>query len=222
MDRPPEPVDRDHRLSGSEGRGSVIAPLFEDLAVKKAGFRGNWLRLEAGPILATTTSYLNIDELARHAPAPHDVVGMLSSPANVMCGLAREGARRRHFPSRCWRRNKVGNAGSAGPTMVGPSRTASSATRMLGKRCPALVLQLWKRAPRPGRSTRCCSSSAFPWGPVPGCPTSRSWTWLGARKRVRTLTGARISSKHILDQDLRAGPFWPERPRRLILNTTRT
>jgi 3-hydroxyacyl-CoA dehydrogenase len=63
----------------------VIEAVFEDMAVKKEVFA----RLEAvckpGAILASNTSYLNVDEIAAATKRPHDVMGMhFFSPANVM------------------------------------------------------------------------------------------------------------------------------------------
>jgi 3-hydroxyacyl-CoA dehydrogenase len=63
----------------------VIEAVFEDMAVKREVFG----RLDAvcrpGAILATNTSRLDIDEIARSTSRPRDVVGLhYFSPANVM------------------------------------------------------------------------------------------------------------------------------------------
>ena len=63
----------------------VIEAVFEDMDIKKDVFR----RLDAicrpGAILASNTSYLNIDEIASVTRRPEDVIGLhFFSPANVM------------------------------------------------------------------------------------------------------------------------------------------
>lgn len=63
----------------------VIEAVYEDMAVKKDVFE----RLDAiarpGAILATNTSYLDVDEIAGATRRPQDVVGLhFFSPANVM------------------------------------------------------------------------------------------------------------------------------------------
>ena len=63
----------------------IIEAVFEDMAVKKEVFG----RLEAvakpGAILATNTSYLDVNEIAASTSRPQDVLGMhFFSPANVM------------------------------------------------------------------------------------------------------------------------------------------
>lgn len=63
----------------------VIEAVFEEMDIKKNVF----LQLDAvckpGAILATNTSYLNIDEIANATKRPADVMGMhFFSPANVM------------------------------------------------------------------------------------------------------------------------------------------
>lgn len=63
----------------------VIEAAFEDLAVKKDIFRR--LSAEAAPqsILATNTSYLDIDDIAAETNRPQNVVGLhFFSPANIM------------------------------------------------------------------------------------------------------------------------------------------
>lgn len=63
----------------------IVEAVFEDMAVKKEVFG----RLDAvarpGAILATNTSYLDVDEIAASTSRPQDVLGMhFFSPANVM------------------------------------------------------------------------------------------------------------------------------------------
>ena len=63
----------------------VIEAVFEDLAVKQAVFKkiDNFAR--AGAVLATNTSYLDVDAIAQATSRPQDVLGLhFFSPANVM------------------------------------------------------------------------------------------------------------------------------------------
>jgi len=63
----------------------VIEAVFEDMAVKKQVFEKLDSVMEAGAILATNTSTLDIDEIAAVTKAPEDVIGLhFFSPANVM------------------------------------------------------------------------------------------------------------------------------------------
>jgi 3-hydroxyacyl-CoA dehydrogenase len=63
----------------------IIEAVFENMDVKKEVF-GKLDRIaRAGAILASNTSYLNIDEIAASTSRPQDVVGLhFFSPANVM------------------------------------------------------------------------------------------------------------------------------------------
>ncbi|MEQ8514575.1 MAG: 3-hydroxyacyl-CoA dehydrogenase NAD-binding domain-containing protein, partial [Chromatocurvus sp.] len=63
----------------------VIEAVFEDLAVKQAVFRQLDATCRAGCILATNTSYLDINAIADATGRPADVIGAhFFSPANVM------------------------------------------------------------------------------------------------------------------------------------------
>ncbi|MDB5396407.1 MAG: hypothetical protein JWM91_3913 [Rhodospirillales bacterium] len=63
----------------------VIEAVFEDMAVKKQVFAKLGKVTKPGSILATNTSYLDIDALAEASGRPTDVVGMhFFNPANVM------------------------------------------------------------------------------------------------------------------------------------------
>ena len=63
----------------------VIEAVFEDMAVKKDVFAKLDAVCKPGAILASNTSYLNIDEIATSTKRPQDVMGMhFFSPANVM------------------------------------------------------------------------------------------------------------------------------------------
>ena len=63
----------------------VIEAVFEDMAIKKEVFTKLDAVCKPGAILASNTSYLNIDEIAAITKRPQDVMGMhFFSPANVM------------------------------------------------------------------------------------------------------------------------------------------
>jgi len=63
----------------------VIEAVFEDMAVKHAVFAELDRVCKSGAVLATNTSYLDIDEIAAAISRPQDVVGLhFFSPANIM------------------------------------------------------------------------------------------------------------------------------------------
>ena len=63
----------------------VIEAVFEDLEVKKAVFKELDRVCKPGAVLATNTSYLDIDAIAAATQRPQDVVGLhFFSPANIM------------------------------------------------------------------------------------------------------------------------------------------
>ena len=67
------------------GTDLVIEAVFEDLEVKKAVFAELDRVCKPGAVLATNTSYLDIDALAASISRPADVVGLhFFSPANIM------------------------------------------------------------------------------------------------------------------------------------------
>ncbi|WP_026436601.1 3-hydroxyacyl-CoA dehydrogenase NAD-binding domain-containing protein [Acidovorax sp. JHL-9] len=63
----------------------VIEAVFEDLEVKKAVFQALDRVCKPGAVLATNTSYLDIDAIAAATRRPQDVIGLhFFSPANIM------------------------------------------------------------------------------------------------------------------------------------------
>ncbi|TPJ60087.1 3-hydroxyacyl-CoA dehydrogenase NAD-binding domain-containing protein [Mesorhizobium sp. B2-7-1] len=63
----------------------IIEAVFEDMAVKKEVFGRLDAIARSGAILATNTSYLDVNEIAASTSRPQDVLGMhFFSPANVM------------------------------------------------------------------------------------------------------------------------------------------
>ena len=79
------------RFSGStsydalDGADLVIEAVFEDMAVKQAVFAELNRVCKPGAVLATNTSYLDIDAIATDTSRPQDVIGLhFFSPANIM------------------------------------------------------------------------------------------------------------------------------------------
>lgn len=63
----------------------VIEAVFEDIDVKKAVFKELDRVCKPGAVLATNTSYLDIDAIAASTSRPQDVIGLhFFSPANIM------------------------------------------------------------------------------------------------------------------------------------------
>lgn len=63
----------------------VIEAVFEDLAVKQQVFRRIDALARPGAVLASNTSYLDLDAIAQATARPQDVIGLhFFSPANVM------------------------------------------------------------------------------------------------------------------------------------------
>jgi 3-hydroxyacyl-CoA dehydrogenase len=72
-------------LSALADADLVIEAVFEDMAVKQSLFRNLDRTLKPGAIMASNTSYLDLDALARETARPADVVGLhFFAPANVM------------------------------------------------------------------------------------------------------------------------------------------
>ncbi len=72
-------------MSDLAGVDLAIEAVIEDRAIKEEVFAQLDAVLKSGAILATNTSYLDIDELASSISRPQDVVGLhFFSPANIM------------------------------------------------------------------------------------------------------------------------------------------
>jgi 3-hydroxyacyl-CoA dehydrogenase len=79
-------------LEHVKGADLIIEAVFETMAVKKEVFTALDTYATHGAVLASNTSYLNIDEIAKVTRRPQDVLGMhFFSPANVMklCEIVR-------------------------------------------------------------------------------------------------------------------------------------
>jgi 3-hydroxyacyl-CoA dehydrogenase len=89
--KPEETEARMSRLTGTLDFNAladcdlIIEAVFERMDIKKDIFRRLDAVAKPGAILASNTSYLNIDEMAAETKRPQDVIGMhFFSPANVM------------------------------------------------------------------------------------------------------------------------------------------
>ncbi len=72
-------------LDAAADADMVIEAVFEDMALKKQIFTDLDRIAKLGAVLATNTSTLDVDEIARATSRPGDVIGMhFFSPANVM------------------------------------------------------------------------------------------------------------------------------------------
>lgn len=72
-------------LEAAANADLVIEAVFEDMALKKQIFGALDRIAKPGAILATNTSYLDVDEIAAATSRPQDVVGLhFFSPANIM------------------------------------------------------------------------------------------------------------------------------------------
>ena len=72
-------------LEGARDADIVVEAVFEEMSVKKDVFARLDNLAKPGAVLATNTSYLDIDEIAAATSRPGDVLGMhFFSPANVM------------------------------------------------------------------------------------------------------------------------------------------
>jgi 3-hydroxyacyl-CoA dehydrogenase len=72
-------------LGDAAGADLVVEAVFEDMAVKREVFRRLDGIARPGALIATNTSYLDVDEIASATSRPEDVLGLhFFSPANVM------------------------------------------------------------------------------------------------------------------------------------------
>ncbi|MGA7329811.1 MAG: 3-hydroxyacyl-CoA dehydrogenase NAD-binding domain-containing protein [Rhodomicrobium sp.] len=88
------PEDRDRKaalfngglkLEDATGADIIVEAVFEEMSIKKEIFSKLDFIAKPGAILATNTSYLNVNEIASATKRPQDVLGMhFFSPANIM------------------------------------------------------------------------------------------------------------------------------------------
>jgi 3-hydroxyacyl-CoA dehydrogenase len=141
----------------------VIEAVFEDMAVKREVFGKLDTICKPGAILASNTSYLNIDEIANTTKRPQDVVGMhFFSPANVMRLLENvRGAKTADDVKATVM--KIGKTIGKVPVMVGVC-DGFVGNRMLGKRSRECGFMLEEGA-LPTQIDKVIFDFGFPMGP---------------------------------------------------------
>ena len=141
----------------------VIEAVFEDMAIKKEVFTKLDAVCKLGAILASNTSYLNIDEIASATKRPQDVVGMhFFSPANVMRLLENvRGAKTADDVKATVM--KVGQKIGKVPVMAGVC-DGFIGNRMLAKRSRECMFMLEEGA-LPGQIDKVIYNFGFPMGP---------------------------------------------------------
>ena len=141
----------------------VIEAVFEDMAIKKEVFTKLDAVCKTGAILASNTSYLNIDEIAAITKRPQDVMGMhFFSPANVMRLLENvRGAKT--SPEVYATAMKVGKKIGKVPVLVGVC-DGFVGNRMLAKRTRECGFMLEEGA-LPWQIDRVIYNFGFPMGP---------------------------------------------------------
>ena len=141
----------------------VIEAVFEDMAIKKEVFQKLDAVCKPGAILASNTSYLNIDEIASATKRPQDVVGThFFSPANVMRLLENvRGAKTADDVKATVM--KVGTKIGKVPVMVGVC-DGFVGNRMLAKRSRECMFMLEEGA-LPAQIDKVIYDFGFPMGP---------------------------------------------------------
>ncbi len=141
----------------------VIEAVFEDMTVKKEVFTKLDAVCKPGAILASNTSYLNIDDIAATTKRPQDVMGMhFFSPANVMRLLENvRGAKT--SPEVYATAMKVGKAIGKVPVLVGVC-DGFVGNRMLAKRTRECGFMLEEGA-LPWQIDKVIYNFGFPMGP---------------------------------------------------------
>jgi 3-hydroxyacyl-CoA dehydrogenase len=183
----------------------VIEAVFEELEVKQKVFRMLDQICKPGAILASNTSYLNIDLIADATARPEYVLGMhFFSPANVMPLLENvRGART--LPQVCATAMKVGKLIGKTPVMV---RVCDGfvGNRMLAKRTRESYFMLEEGA-TPQQIDKVLYDFGFPMGPFAMSDLAGvDVGWLNRQSRLANLT-PRERACDILDQIHALGRF---------------
>ena len=171
----------------------VIEAVFETMEAKVEVLRGLDAVVRPGAILASNTSYLDLDRIAAATERPESVIGLhFFSPANVM---------------RFWR--SCGGAKTAPDVLATCMAPGQAARQGRGRRRRLPRLHRQQDAGRPSQggrsagpaggrptsgSTRRCWISASPWGRSRS-PTSPAWTSAGAVRPRRGERSARCSAR---------------------------
>jgi 3-hydroxyacyl-CoA dehydrogenase len=141
----------------------VIEAVFEDMAIKKEVFTKLDEVCKPGAILASNTSYLNINDIAKATKRPDDVMGMhFFSPANVMRLLENvRGAKT--SPEVYATAMKIGKNIGKVPVLVGVC-DGFVGNRMLAKRSRESIFMLEEGA-LPWQIDKVVYDFGFPMGP---------------------------------------------------------
>ena len=142
----------------------VIEAVFEDMEVKREIFGDIEKRVEAGTILASNTSALDVDEIASVLERPEDFVGMhFFSPANVMKLLEVVKARR-SSPQAILTAMAVGKRIAKVPVLSG-NCDGFIGNRMVAKRS-AQAERLLQQGAFPQEVDAALTNLGFPMGPL--------------------------------------------------------
>ena len=183
----------------------VIEAVFEDMAIKKEVFTKLDAVCKPGAILASNTSYLNIDDIAAMTKRPQDVMGMhFFSPANVMRLLENvKGAKT--SPEVYATAMKVGKTIGKVPVLVGVC-DGFVGNRMLAKRTRECGFMLEEGA-LPWQIDKVIYNFGFPMGPYQmGDMAGLDVGWRNRKAKFNSLT-VREQKNTILDKICEMGRF---------------
>jgi len=183
----------------------VIEAVFEDMAIKKEVFTKLDAVCKTGAILASNTSYLNIDEIASITKRPQDVMGMhFFSPANVMRLLENvRGAKT--SPEVYATAMKVGKKIGKVPVLVGVC-DGFVGNRMLAKRTRECGFMLEEGA-LPWQIDRVIYNFGFPMGPYAmGDMAGLDIGWRNRKAKFDSLS-PREQKNNILDKICEMGRY---------------
>jgi len=183
----------------------VIEAVFEDMAVKKEVFGKLDAVCKTGAVLASNTSYLNIDEIASSTTRPQDVLGMhFFSPANVMKLL--ENVRGEKTASDVSATAmKVGKTIGKVPVLVGVC-DGFVGNRMLAKRTREAYFLLEEGA-TPQQIDRVLYDFGFPMGPFAMADLAGlDVGWRNRKSKLEQLT-PREKANNLLDKICEMGRY---------------
>ncbi len=183
----------------------VIEAVFEDMAIKKEVFTKLDAVCKPGAILASNTSYLNVDNIAAITKRPQDVMGMhFFSPANVMRLLENvRGAKT--SPEVYATAMKVGKTIGKVPVLVGVC-DGFVGNRMLAKRTRECGFLLEEGA-LPWQIDKVIYNFGFPMGPYAmGDMAGLDVGWRNRKAKFDSLT-EREKKNTILDKICEMGRY---------------
>lgn len=183
----------------------IIEAVFEEMGIKKEVFGKLDSICKPGAILASNTSYLNIDEIAAATGRPQDVMGMhFFSPANVMRLLENvRGAKT--SPEVYATAMKVGKAIGKVPVLVGVC-DGFVGNRMLAKRTRECGFMMEEGA-LPWQIDKVIYDFGFPMGPYAmGDMAGLDVGWRNRKAKFDSLT-EREKKNTILDKICEMGRY---------------